>query len=158
MKVLFLDIDGVLNSEAYARTVHWLKVNNRGSFYSGFNGAVWDFCPVATALFSGMMSKLPDVKIVVSSCWRVGRTTADLQTLFTDRGLIGASVIDRTGASRDSRGEEIQEWLDNHPEVTRFVILDDDADMGSLANRLVQTSFRTGLTCDAVDKVIRAFG
>ena len=53
-----------------------------------------------------------------------------------------------------SRGREIQLWLQQHPEVDSFVILDDDADMDNLIDRLVQTEIETGLTEQDADRAI----
>ena len=54
--------------------------------------------------------------------------------------------------SKDARGGEIQDWLDAHPAVTQYVILDDDtADIiGSYTtkkhpNNFVHTPFKHGL-------------
>ena len=52
------------------------------------------------------------------------------------RGLPG-EVIDITPnltyghglTTHTPRGKEIQQWLDEHPEVTNYVIFDDDSDM-----------------------------
>jgi hypothetical protein len=158
VKLLFLDIDGVLNSEAYSRTVQWLKQTGRGSFYSGFGGALWDFCPRASALYSGMIKRIPDVNVVISSSWRVGRDLTQLRTLFKERGLPYENIIAQTGVSRENRGLEIQDWLDGTSiEPTPMVILDDDTDMAHLSPYLVQTSFREGLTCAIADEVVRRF-
>jgi hypothetical protein len=58
----------------------------------------------------------------------------------------------------EARGQEIQAWLDGAPrygiEVESFVILDDDSDMVHLADRLVKTSFETGLLDEHVDRAI----
>ena len=64
-------------------------------------------------------------------------------------------LLDRTPSCAQSvsglyigreRGAEIKEWLDAHPEVTRYAIVDDSDDMGPLVERLVQTKWETGLT------------
>lgn len=52
-------------------------------------------------------------------------------------------VIDRTGSIRKRdghhrRGEEIKEWLSRHPEVTHYVVLDDDVyDMEDIKDHVV---------------------
>lgn len=39
------------------------------------------------------------------------------------------------------RGHEIQDWIDDHPEITHYVILDDDNDMlQSQRNNFVRTA------------------
>jgi hypothetical protein len=52
------------------------------------------------------------------------------------------------------RGLEIQEWLDAHPEVERFVILDDECDMAHLEPFMVKTKFDCGLTEQDAEKAI----
>lgn len=50
----------------------------------------------------------------------------------------------------DPRSKEILEWLRHHPEVTRYVVIDDeDDDLDELP--LFQPSSRTGLTQKIVD-------
>jgi hypothetical protein len=67
--------------------------------------------------------------------------------------------LERTTASGfkvpADRGVEIQAWLDDHPRVQRFVILDDLAGMAHLSGHLVQTESRTGLTQELADEVVR---
>lgn len=88
--------------------------------------------------------------IVVSSCWRVGRTLPDLRELLNGWGVKNAVVIDRTGAMQPQRGLEIGDWIlsriHDRGDVDEFVILDDDADMGGLLRHLVRSDFNTGLT------------
>ena len=53
------------------------------------------------------------------------------------------------------RGDEIHEWLELHPEVTRFVILDDDSDMKHLLPYLLRTHPCEGLTDDITETAIK---
>ena len=53
------------------------------------------------------------------------------------------------------RGEEIAAWLAQHPNVTRFVILDDDKDMLDLLPHLVHCDNRQGVTDELASEVIR---
>lgn len=95
-----------------------------------------------------------DARLVISSCWRIGRTVSELQQLL-DKWKVEGLVVGKTGwDSNVIRGVEIQRWLDEHPEVESFVILDDDKDMGALLPFLVRTKFEPGLT--AVDADIAA--
>lgn len=151
MKVIFLDIDGVLNvipqgQDKYGGIFHQHFVDN----------LAW-------------IIQETGAKIVVSSSWRHSGLQFILD-MWRDRDLPG-EVVDITGDRLDldcfsfQRGVEIQEWLDVHPEVTKYVILDDDGDM--LRHQwpnFVQTSFNTehpdcidigyGLTRICSEKVI----
>jgi hypothetical protein len=54
-----------------------------------------------------------------------------------------------------ARLDEIKTWLGNHPEVDRFVILDDERrDMGDLSARHVRTTWNDGLLDEHVDRAI----
>jgi hypothetical protein len=77
-----------------------------------------------------------DTKICVSSVWKRHFGTEDyvctpekwedaLQLL----GFKPGSFVGITGARRSLRGQEIQDWLNEHPEVEDYAILDDDSDM-----------------------------
>jgi hypothetical protein len=101
-------------------------------------------------------------KVVISSSWRYGRTVERLQELLTKRDFVG-EVIDKTVDCvlhkelyvADERGHEIREWLNRHPEVKSFVVLDDDNDMATVADRHIKTSlFRGGLLDEHVDRAI----
>ena len=52
------------------------------------------------------------------------------------------------------RGDEIRIWLDAHPEVAAFVVLDDDSDMTAVRDQYIQTSYDEGLTDEHVDRAI----
>lgn len=86
-----------------------------------------------------------DAQVVVSSTWRRDATTA---VRLLEMGVpIHADW--RTGEERGPEGQErgfqIQTWLDRHPEVEAYVILDDDSDMMP-GQPLVQCEFEIGLT------------
>lgn len=135
MKVLFLDFDGVINS-----------------FSSLGYGDT--FTPVCCKHLQNLMSKEPELKIVVSSSWRhLG--LEEIKKILDKNGINKSKVIDVTGNEKGIRGHQIQCWLDKHPEVTAFAILDDEADMGDLKDKLVKTSSYVGLTSEHVDKVIK---
>ena len=54
-----------------------------------------------------------------------------------------------------TRGQEIKQWLIEHPAVNCFVILDDDTDMGELHDHLVRCNTDYGLTDYTVNLAIR---
>ncbi len=133
MKVLFLDIDGVLNSHrtAYAFGGFPFDVDkHRSRFDEVAIALVRNICTAAGA------------QIVLSSSWRTDK----------DWERIGASlnlpIVDRTPYLHPGpRGEEIAAWLSAHPEVRCYAILDDDGDMlEEQIPRFVQTTHEDGLT------------
>jgi hypothetical protein len=141
MKVLFLDVDGVLN--------RW--------------GSGQPFDEELVDELSRVV-RISGAAVCVSSTWR--KLEAHRERLLGVLTRIGAPVVgwtpDLGSAGEDGnlyieRGDEIQAWLDGHPEVSEFVILDDNDDMAHLLHRLVLTDGYTGLTRDKGDEVIAMF-
>jgi hypothetical protein len=87
-----------------------------------------EFCPICLSNMEELIRRTPDLKIVVSSSWRVSRSVEELKDLFKSK-IISSIMIDKTESFSNTRGEEIQRWLDEHPEVTQYVIVDDDSTM-----------------------------
>lgn len=149
MKVLFLDIDGVLNSEDWALA----------KYKAGVTGALQkEFDTDAVKRLNTIVEKT-GAKIVISSSWRIAHSLEYIFNMMKKFGFVG-EVIDRTPSVRGfkyARGFQIQEWLDEHPEVTHFAILDDDSDMEHLKPKLVQTSWSKGLLDEHIEKVAEHF-
>jgi hypothetical protein len=108
------------------------------------------FAPSAIAALSKITTapREDDLRIVVISSWRTAGLAA-MQRLWQRRGLPGV-VYDVTPIHGSlPRGEEIQWWLDQHDDVTNYVILDDHADMlpHQQAN-FIHVNTLTGLTED----------
>ena len=120
MKILFLDIDGVLNS---SRTAQAFKV-----FPHDFKD-LEKFDKVAIALIK-LLCEETESKIVLSSSWR-----HDFSSLQAANGLklpILFSTPRKCNVLENPhhlRGMEIKEWLSQHPEVTKYAIVDDSSDM-----------------------------
>jgi hypothetical protein len=136
MKVLFLDIDGVLNN---------FHQRNFGETYS----------PPACDALNSIIKRTPGLKIVISSAWRRWGTKY-MRDVLKKNGIIDAEtiVIDCTGDEHGPRGDQIQFWLDRNPGTTNMVILDDESDMGKLMNKLVKTNSFVGLTSSDADKAV----
>lgn len=153
MKVIFLDIDGVLATRSSIST--WsqrmrdlvasgsaedlaLEIDTRKS--PGGNAGELDKACVKHFL---RLLELTDAKVVISSTWRYDKRN---DKLWQD--LFGPRWIGKTGSDLDAgRGSEIKLWLDKHPEITQFVILDDeDSDMGEMMKFVVLTDMVSGFT------------
>ena len=133
MKLLFLDIDGVLN---WGGTTHMLGVghphNNAGQGCIGL-------CPERIARLNKIFAAHPDVKVVISSTWRhswiygVYESFDELKELLKKHGIT-QEIVGRTRSyfSSISRGEEVREYVETfeerHPgeKLEAFVALDDD--------------------------------
>jgi hypothetical protein len=134
MKIIFLDIDGVLNSEMYYRSV-----DRSIKDWSRFDPRVVDMITELVEEFS--------TKIVISSTWRFG-AVKQLNSELTKSGLKKYLHKDwKTPQVYPShRGTEIKMWLDEHPDVTSYVIIDDDINiLNEQAAHLVQTHLEFGM-------------
>lgn len=132
MKLIFLDIDGVINSSKYIRT---LNIVDEIYF--------WD--PEAVARLNVIIEK-SKAKLVISSSWRVGRTLNQLKQLLNNNAGIKGPIIGKTPILTGDRGREIDAWLKScKKKIHSFIIIDDGSDMEPHMDRLVKTSFCTGL-------------
>lgn len=154
MKVVFLDFDGVLNSGDFFK-------RNRGKG-GGSMGEAGALDPAAVRRLNRLLERTGAV-VVVSSSWRHGRSSKRLEALLRLRGFRG-TVIDTTKdwsavptwdlVPGMERGDEIRLWLDEHPDVTSYVVLDDFGDMKAVRDRFVQTDMDAGLTDADVERAI----
>ena len=161
MKILFLDIDGVIclreSRYLYFHTDSFKRLQN-------------------------IVTKT-DCHIVISSCWRVGKTVKELQDIFSRNGdqhgqyhgpipqfdverIIGKTPAsgsfpfkDRINGELWGRGLEIDTWLKESKDkfnIEKFIIIDDEtSDMGSYKEHCVKTHTETGLTEEIAAEVIR---
>lgn len=144
MKVVFLDIDGVLNSHRSA---------------VAFGGMPFDavahrtrFDEVAVRLIGGI-AETAGAQIVLSSSWR---NDCNWRTIGPALGL---TIVDRTPSYLGPRGKEIAAWLAAHPEVTNYAIVDDDGDM--LPEQMpffVHTHMQDGFTWACATKLAELLG
>lgn len=125
MKIIFLDVDGVLNNS---------ETTDRIDGFTGLD-------PLLIANFNRITAAVPDAKIVISSTWRKALpfmkayTDFDgLKRLLAERGLKG-EIIGHTpiNFSYVTRGGEIRMWLESAEAkavapITDFVVIDDDAE------------------------------
>jgi len=142
-KILFLDVDGVLNSDRTACAFGGLPRDLE---------CIGQFDWVAIALLQRLCKAEPRLKIVMSSSWRL-TYPADRFAKAWD-----LPVIDVTpGNDHDhSRGEEIQMWLDDNPDVRIWAAIDDHNWMlPRQQKRFVKTDEEFGLTMGCVKKLIR---
>jgi hypothetical protein len=145
MNIIFLDIDGVLNSEQ--QVIKLYRENQQARINR-------DFCPLAVSNLLHIVESISNTKIVISSTWRKLHTLVELQNFFQAAGFPPELVIDTTPVLGTERGHEIQKWLDNHTNVERFAILDDDSDMVHLMPYLAKTSYKEGLMLSVAEKAI----
>lgn len=133
--IIFLDFDGVLNSEPFLKhRPHCLD-------------------PRAVAILNDLLRR-SGAKIVVSSMWRM-RGLAQVRKDLANVRCVG-EVIDVTPVLSTARGTEIATWLSaNEAKVSSFVILDDSDDMEHLLPRLVLTMYEKGLQPWHVERCLK---
>lgn len=157
MKIIFLDIDGVLNSDSIL-----------SEYIPEIDGEYYPYQPHLIDNLNSIL-KRTGAKIVVSSTWRLGESVERLQYLLTHMGVKG-EVIGKTDSYTDKfvvRGNEILKWIqDNqnllgchHYDFYDYVILDDDSDMlYSQRNNFVHIQGEEGLTKEYVEQAIEILG
>lgn len=150
MKIIFLDIDGVLNTGIYA--THFFDivkhfgltrkegVDIRHGMRDQF-GSHFDPRPVQLLKY---IIEQTGAKIVISSTWRhSGEETMKL--MWEMRDLPG-EVIGITPTMNTDRGEEIEFYLKEN-QADSYVIIDDDRDMlPEQLNNFVKTDGEYGIT------------
>jgi hypothetical protein len=201
MKVLFLDIDGVLNTQKFIvasqkKTDKQHAVPDEGpkSFTLDELAEMMearekaDPVKVAKERWDWHVNMLDPVRIkrlnrivnetgcvvVLSSSWRIGMDLWELSAMLQSKGA-EFTLLSKTPSKTtndECRGDEIWWWIrdwnddvarkkmDEGNIVDRFVILDDDSDMGMLMANLVRTSFfgeddEAGLNETHVEECIR---
>jgi hypothetical protein len=143
MKIIFLDIDGVLNS---GRFMH----SNIDAFNEAYGVKHLD--PMAIARLNKII-EATDAEVVISSTWRILSSVADMRGYLKAAGFTGV-VRGATPRLGTRRGIEIQQWLDDHALIDSMVILDDDSDMGHLMPFLVKTDWNKGLQDEHIQLVV----
>lgn len=149
--ILFLDVDGVLNSRAY--------VERGGSLNCRTDG----IDPLAVVQLQRIVDE-SGCELVLSSTWRLIFSLADMRGKLIAAGMRHpVPLIDRTpdlassntaGSRAQVRGLEVNAWIAATGFTGRFVCVDDDRDFLP-GQPLVQTTADEGLTAIHADKCIR---
>ena len=132
-KLIFLDIDGVLNHEIF------YDERSQDERALTLPYPLSDIDPKKVSIINHII-EATGASVVISSTWRKSRTVEELQSLFEQAGFTGKIIgktpsiyLDRYKVSVP-RGLEIEEYLqqcfeyDHHKRVT-YCIFDDDSDM-----------------------------
>ena len=149
MKAIFLDVDGVLNSDEYFDSVG----------YSDDDSIENEIDMNKIKLLKEAVD-LTDAQVVLSSSWRYTRKAQSLRKLLIENGI----MTDVTPFLQNKRELEIKAWLKNNSDVDDFVILDDevfDSYDDFLLSKLIKISdssgngFGRGLLPKDVDKIVK---
>jgi hypothetical protein len=142
VRVVFLDIDGVLNRTGY-RPLESLGLRS------------W-IEPELAARLSRLVRAI-DAVIVLASDWRRGRDLAQLANELQAAGVDGR-LLDATPILGEARWREIEAWMAEHDvPVANVAIVDDGYDMGPLASRFVRVSPLAGFDDEAARSVVALF-
>ncbi len=119
MKVLFLDIDGVVNSG-------WSEKQPGGLAADGFERTP---DPLAIEILRPLFYDT-DIHTVISSDWRWEFSVEEFQEMFPDFRVVGATkrTIDQNGNGLygpNYRWEEITTYVEDHPDITNWAVIDD---------------------------------
>lgn len=160
-KIIFLDIDGVLNNDVWMDGDRWTDVFPLTSPYRTRTQAwvpYFDFAPENVRQFNKVLNET-NASIVVSSTWRQRKSPAELEEILIQNGgvdclgrVIGKTVDShpRRRFSQDRpRWEYIKLWMEeNAPKDMVFVVIDDDPKAWSQGHTFVWTDPQKGLTED----------
>jgi hypothetical protein len=163
-KIIFLDIDGVLNPSYYSNALHKMWHNSNGIIKSRDEHGQLFFPYNCDALVRIIHST--NAKIVISSRWRLQGEIA-MKELWQARNLAG-EIIGITPTEQEvvdsgksefydmvCRGMEIDYWIQKNNYKGSYVIIDDTDDVLDTQRQFfVQTNSNYGLTIIDADKAI----
>lgn len=140
MKILFLDIDGVL-------CLHKKDAENWGAEDKFDRHCCRRLKEILDAT---------GCKIVLSSFWRLNKQ--DIKNMLHQLrpfGITGSDFLGKTPLMKN-RGDEISAFLSRRPEITTFIAVDDEAftDGSFPRGRLVPTELDRGITEEAKNTII----
>jgi hypothetical protein len=129
MKIIFLDIDGVLNSWQNG----YYFGNRINKLNEGTGKCEDELCPICVSNLNILMESCEDVDIVISSTWRQTFDIETLKNIFRRANfLYPEKIIDYTDTDKkfsqefgSARAEQIKRWLEKNDSVDRYAVLDD---------------------------------
>lgn len=155
--ILFLDIDGVLNSEDYASLYTEKEWDNLTYFERHLDDK-------AIQLINYICDSTK-AQVIISSTWRYGRSVEQLQDILNSRGAT-FKIIDKTPEyDIIYRGYEIDAWISknrskdkngNYFKFTNYVIIDDDIEDMLLKQKdnVFKINRWTGITKNDADRIV----
>ena len=117
MKIIFLDVDGVLNNANYIKKCYRKNGHKPMSMYCV------PFGPYNLKNLAKLVRKTK-ANIVLTSTWRLDKEhIAVLKARLAEYGL---RIYDMTDNINMIRGVEIKEWLKSHRDIENYVVIDDE--------------------------------
>ena len=156
MKVIFLDVDGVINNTQ--------NIKKYRLFFRGKRRLLIDIKPFFC--FKKLLEEIEknniDIKIVISSSWRVGSIASDWRKLFLHYFNNAEIVIGRTPYLYKDRGIEILELIEIAKEkghmIDDYIVLDDDIEdiINHISpNKVIKINRKYGLTERDVEQILK---
>ena len=139
MKLLFLDIDGVLTSNE--------TISRKEFLYTFSASCVWAL---------NRILRDNKVKIILTSSWRTVFDAEKQNQIFRENGVIQLPGGQTNDFGYENRSLEIQDYLSKR-KVENYVILD-DMKINGFDEHFVLVNPATGLTENDVEKVNRILG
>lgn len=183
--VIFLDIDGVVyntpNEEGVFKKVAELFPEITGTYNNRVCSiaASYFFDKKAVQNLNCLIREIEKVRnvwIVVSSSWRENRSVEELRSTFFGIHEFSRYIVDKTPEevsikelgtycpskshseeySSQCRAAEIQYWLNQHPEIINYIVLDDNDNhlLAAFGERFVMTNYRTLLTKEICENLL----
>ena len=153
-KIIFLDIDGVLNSQDWYDEFFALKLY-RDEKYDH------DLSRTLIQRLNDIQKRVPSVEIVISSTWRYDfqDTVERLVAQGLKIPIIGHTTVEAKYITLEymPRGVLVAKWLRDNIgcKTCNYVIFDDDRDfLIEQKNNLIVTDTKTGLTDEDVKMAI----
>ena len=156
MKLIFLDVDGVLNNTQ--------NIKKYRLFFRGKRRLLVDVKPFVylKKLLKEIEKNNIDAKIVISSSWRVGSIASDWKKLFLHYFNNAEIVIGRTPYLYKDRGIEILELIEIAEEkghmIDDYIVLDDDIEdiINHIPNnKVIKINRRYGLTSSDTEQILK---
>lgn len=147
---LFLDFDGVVNDWA-APSAEYLDAWNNHR-----RDEPWRLLLPRLVAKVEYLATVTEAIVVVSSTWRALYRWDEVVDFLRRQGLTAPLVGTTPRTFSGHRGREISLWLDEHSDVTNYVVLDDDRDAGGIPvpTRFVRIDPTTGITDADVERAI----
>lgn len=146
MKVIFCDVDGVLNSDDFIDSVKGKQDID-----------------IKTVLLLKRAIEETGAKIVMDTSFRYTQSFLKVQEMLLQNGI----MFDKTPFIDNERGKEIKQYLSKHKDIEDYILLDDvvftdfDDELLSHLIKMDDTNTRgigKGLQEKDVEEIIRRFG
>ena len=146
MKVIFVDVDGVLNSDDFIDSVKGKQDVD-----------------IKTVLLLKRAIEETGAKIVMDTSFRYTQSFLKVQEMLLQNGI----MFDKTPFIDNERGKEIKQYLSKHKDIEDYILLDDvvftdfDDELLSHLIKMDDTNSRgigKGLQEKDIEEIIRRFG